>query len=260
MSVGAVIVDWGLSSKPAEEKEVRLKGEMNKLKKTTTISPVVRDSNALTAQWCARLGDQDFALSGAGLWPLLALLASAADEQAGAELAAATGRPAESGQQDALELIEILRAGVSTTAALGLWTRKDIPLHEEWASGLPEVIKRQGLRSGRGHGVQRHMHRGCAVTALPDHRSRSRLRPAVRLHRRVTAEPACGGRGLGQQPVPAGLEAMSQDEIEARKKKAERGWLTDPPPPPPWQYIPREDSKWRLMIGAGYLMRGMSHE
>ena len=28
---------------------------------------------------------------------------------------------------------------------------------------------------------------------------------------------------------------MSQDEIEARKKEAERGWLTDPPPaPPPW--------------------------
>ena len=28
---------------------------------------------------------------------------------------------------------------------------------------------------------------------------------------------------------------MSQDEIEARKKEAERGWLTDTPPaPPPW--------------------------
>ena len=28
---------------------------------------------------------------------------------------------------------------------------------------------------------------------------------------------------------------MSQDEIEVRKKKAERGWLADPPPaPPPW--------------------------
>ena len=28
---------------------------------------------------------------------------------------------------------------------------------------------------------------------------------------------------------------MSQDEIEVRKKKAERGWLADPPPAPtPW--------------------------
>ncbi len=88
------------------------------------------------------MGSEDFALSGAGLWPLLALLASAADEQARAELAAALGRPADSAQQDALELIDVLRTGVSTTAALGLWTRKDIPLHAEWASGLPEGVVR----------------------------------------------------------------------------------------------------------------------
>lgn len=34
---------------------------------------------------------------------------------------------------------------------------------------------------------------------------------------------------------------MSQDEIEARKKKAERGWLADPAPPPPREYIPGEE-------------------
>ena len=45
-------------------------------------------------------------------------------------------------QQDALELIDVLRTGVSTTAALGIWTRKDIPLHAEWASGLPEGVVR----------------------------------------------------------------------------------------------------------------------
>ena len=70
----------------------------------------------------------------------LALLASAADEQARAELTNALGRPAESGQQDALELIDILRGGVSTTAALGVWTRKGIPLDERWAAGLPEGV------------------------------------------------------------------------------------------------------------------------
>ena len=108
--------------------------------KTKSLSPAVQAANALTGKWCAQLGSDDFALSGAGLWPLLALLASAADEQARAELAAALGRPAESAQQDALELIDVLRAGVSTTAALGLWTRKDIPLHAEWASGLPDGV------------------------------------------------------------------------------------------------------------------------
>jgi len=106
----------------------------------STISPAVQAANSLTARWCTRLGAEDFVLSGAGLWPLLALLASAADESARAELAAALGRPADTAQQEALELIDVLRTGVSTTAALGLWTRKDIPLREEWASGLPEGV------------------------------------------------------------------------------------------------------------------------
>ena len=43
---------------------------------------------------------------------------------------------------------------------------------------------------------------------------------------------------------------MSQDEIEARKKKAERSWLADPPPLPPRAYIPGEENKWFLMMGA----------
>ena len=107
---------------------------------TATPSPAVRAANTLTARWCSRLDGGDFALSGAGLWPLLALLASAADESAGAELAAALGRPADCAAQDALELIDILRAGVSTNAALGLWTHKDVPLHEDWAAGIPEGV------------------------------------------------------------------------------------------------------------------------
>ena len=106
------------------------------------ISPAVQAANTLTARWCTRQGGGDFVLSGAGLWPLLALLASAADEQAGAELAAALGRPVDIAQQEALELIDVLRTGVSTTAALGLWTRDGIPLHEEWASGLPQGVVR----------------------------------------------------------------------------------------------------------------------
>ena len=65
-----------------------------------TISPAVQAANTLTARWCTRLGADDFVLSGAGLWPLLALLASAADEQAGAELAAALGRPVDTAQQE----------------------------------------------------------------------------------------------------------------------------------------------------------------
>lgn len=110
------------------------------MKSEATISPAVQAANTLTARWCARLGSEDFVVSGAGLWPLLALLASAADDSAAAELAAAVGRTAESGQSDAVELIKILADGASTTAALGLWTREGIPLHEKWASGLPTGV------------------------------------------------------------------------------------------------------------------------
>ena len=97
-------------------------------------------ANALTARWCDRLGADDNALSGAGLWPLLALLASAADDPAGAELAAALGRPADTAQQEALEIIYILRGGLSTTAALGIWTRKGVPLDDDWAAPLPDKV------------------------------------------------------------------------------------------------------------------------
>ena len=45
---------------------------------------------------------------------------------------------------------------------------------------------------------------------------------------------------------------MSQDElaaIEARKKKAERGWLAIPPPPPPRPQPHDRTDKWRRMFG-----------
>lgn len=108
--------------------------------KSPAISPVVQAANCLTARWCSRLCGEDFALSGAGLWPLLALLASAADESVRAELAAALERPADSAQRDALEVLDILRAGLSTTAALGIWTHKKAPLREEWKYHLPDGV------------------------------------------------------------------------------------------------------------------------
>lgn len=108
--------------------------------RSAPISPVVRAANTLTARWCTQLGGEDTALSAAGVWPLLALLASAADEPARAELAAALGRPSDLAQSDALELLDVLRSGVSTTAAMAIWTRKDVPLQENWVCQLPEGV------------------------------------------------------------------------------------------------------------------------
>lgn len=97
-------------------------------------------ANTLTARWCSHMGAEDFVLSGAGLWPLLALLAAAADDPAGAELAAALDRPTDNAQQEALEIIDILRGGQSTTAALGIWTREHVPLDPDWAAPLPKEV------------------------------------------------------------------------------------------------------------------------
>ena len=47
---------------------------------------------------------------------------------------------------------------------------------------------------------------------------------------------------------------MNPDEIEARTKRAERGWLADPAPPPPREDIPGEENKWYLMMGARNLL------
>jgi len=47
---------------------------------------------------------------------------------------------------------------------------------------------------------------------------------------------------------------MTHNESEARKKKAERGWLADPAPPPPREYIPGEEARWYLMMGARNLL------
>jgi hypothetical protein len=47
---------------------------------------------------------------------------------------------------------------------------------------------------------------------------------------------------------------MSQDEIEARKKKAERGWLADPPPPlheVTARYLKRTPEERAALIEAG---------
>ncbi len=99
-------------------------------------------ANLLTARWCGRLGGSgdDFAVSGAGVWPLLALLASGADQSARAELAAALRRPTDCARQEALEVLDILRTGLSSVAALGIWTCDGVPLHQDWESGLPAGV------------------------------------------------------------------------------------------------------------------------
>lgn len=103
----------------------------------TALSAQISAANRLTARWCAAAGTGDFVLSGCGAWPLLALLASAADEPGRGELAAATGIPADHGHDLALDLLRTLTDSESVSAALGLWVRRDLPLRPDWSRSLP---------------------------------------------------------------------------------------------------------------------------
>ncbi|WP_433580654.1 serpin family protein [Nocardia brasiliensis] len=97
-------------------------------------------ANALTARWCRAASDADFVLSGAGVWPLLALLAPAANEPARSELAAAVGLSSAEAHAAGLLILDELAGAEAIRAALGIWVREDLPLHEEWVRTLPAGV------------------------------------------------------------------------------------------------------------------------
>ncbi|MQY04052.1 serpin family protein [Actinomadura macrotermitis] len=95
-------------------------------------------ANDLTARWAAACDDSaSFALSGAGVWPLLALLAAGADGPGRAELEKAAGVDAREAAEAARSTQAVLRGSSAVRAALGLWTHRDLPLEPVWLASLP---------------------------------------------------------------------------------------------------------------------------
>lgn len=102
-------------------------------------SPGVLASNALTARWAELVGGrrEDFTLSGAAVWPLLAALAAGAEGPARAELEHAVGLPADRALAAAADVVGVIEHAAAAHGALGLWVREDVPLRTAWASALP---------------------------------------------------------------------------------------------------------------------------
>ncbi|WP_030267866.1 serpin family protein [Streptomyces sp. NRRL B-24484] len=101
---------------------------------TTTVRAV----NSLTERWARGVptaGGTVF--TAAGLWPLLAALASGADGAAGKELADALGVPAGQAAERARELLGVLGRLPGVAAAVGLWTVPALQVSPEWTAGLP---------------------------------------------------------------------------------------------------------------------------
>ena len=102
----------------------------------TAVGGTVDAVNRLTARW-ADTATGGTVFSAAGVWPLLALLADGASGDARAELADAVGLPADQAATAARELLAALGSMPGLRSALGLWTRRELALREEWRTGLP---------------------------------------------------------------------------------------------------------------------------
>jgi serine protease inhibitor len=107
--------------------------------------------SGLTAAWLRALPlDEDTVVSGAGLWPLIGLLAGAADGPARAELSAAVGMDADVAARDAGELLATLDASPDIAAASGTWVRPGVPLAAWWRDHVPadsigELVSQEAL-------------------------------------------------------------------------------------------------------------------
>lgn len=131
-----------------------------------SLAPDVAAANALTRKWCAAAGSSDFVLSGYGLWPLLAILTATAAEPARTELAEAVGTAPDDAHKAAMTLLERLGGAESIHAALGVWVRDDLEVHDEWAASLPpETIS--ALRSRAGLDEWTHAHTDGLLDRFP---------------------------------------------------------------------------------------------
>ena len=102
----------------------------------SALGGAVEAANRLTARWADSVSDGTV-FSAAGVWPLLAFLADGASGAARAELADAVGLPADQAAAAARELLAAMAAMPGLNSALGLWTRPELAVREEWRAGLP---------------------------------------------------------------------------------------------------------------------------
>ncbi len=76
-------------------------------------------------------------VSGAGLWPLLAVLASSADEPGRSELADAVGVPADECMEAARQALKAIGDLEGVDAALGVWANVAAQVNPDWTAQLP---------------------------------------------------------------------------------------------------------------------------
>lgn len=93
--------------------------------------------NKLTASWVGRYSAGSGVLSGAGLWPLLAILCASADEPGRSELAEAVGLEPDETMDAARLVLSAMDEVDGVDAALGLWAQRAAGVRAEWRAELP---------------------------------------------------------------------------------------------------------------------------
>ena len=101
---------------------------------------VVQAVNVLTSRWVRTLPPGNSVVSGLGLWPLLAILATAADEPGRSELAAAVGVDPAVAADKAVDLIATIDGSADLHAALGIWVHEQLKLSESFDSVVPAPL------------------------------------------------------------------------------------------------------------------------
>ncbi|MEV8098197.1 serpin family protein [Kitasatospora sp. NPDC085879] len=110
-----------------------------------TATGTARTVNALAARWARELGAGELGGDGraggtvftaVGLWPLLAFLATGANEHVRKELEEALGLPVDEAAARGRDLLAALHTSPGLGAALGLWTRGHLQLEPDWLAGL----------------------------------------------------------------------------------------------------------------------------
>jgi serine protease inhibitor len=101
---------------------------------------VVKAVNELTSRWAQTLTPGNTVVSGLGLWPLLALLATAADEPGRTELASAAGVDPATAASQAVDLVTTIEGASDLHAALGVWVHEQLKLSESFDSVVPAAL------------------------------------------------------------------------------------------------------------------------
>jgi serine protease inhibitor len=188
-------------------------------------STAVRAANDLAARWArAACTGAQTVLSAAGLWPLLALLAAAAEGPGREELQAAVGVDAAGADGLARALLDQLATSTSVHAALGLWTSAEVPLEPWWQAAAPAGTR--GRLTGDLAADQARLdewaagHTGGLVARLPVSLNADTLLVlATALSVRTRWREPFGdlrlrvhqGPWAGRDPAPAGLTRSSRD-------------------------------------------------